>query len=99
MMTSVVPQIMKTMKWKKALPLQRKQIENHERKSRSSATEMIEFLKDYTTKREKVEEENINLLKSVEEKKTIFFKHPHCPSILYKPQTGSLTALLPSSTI
>ena len=26
-------------------------------------------------------------------------QHPHCPSILYKPQTGPVTALLPSSTI
>lgn len=43
------------------------------RKSRSSAAEMIEFLKDYSTKREKVEEEKINILKSMQEEKKQFF--------------------------
>ena len=43
------------------------------RKSRSSAAEMIEFLKDYSTKREKVEEEKINILKSMQQEKKQFF--------------------------
>ena len=46
---------------------------SRKRKSRSSAAEMIEFLKDYSTKREKIEEEKINLLKSMQEEKKQFF--------------------------
>ena len=44
------------------------------RKSHSSATEMLSFMKDYTAKREKVEEEKVRLMREMqEEKKTFFF--------------------------
>ena len=43
------------------------------RKSRSSASEMIEFLKDYSEKWEKVEEEKVNILKAMHEEKKHFF--------------------------
>ena len=43
------------------------------RKSRSSASEMIEFLKDYSEQREKVEEEKVNILKAMHEEKKQFF--------------------------
>lgn len=43
------------------------------RKSGSSASEMIEFLKDYSEKREKVEEEKVNILKAMHEEKKHFF--------------------------
>ena len=35
------------------------------RKSKSSASEMLDFLTDYTAKREKVEEEKVNILKAM----------------------------------
>ena len=43
------------------------------RKSRSLASEMIEFLKDYSEKREKAEEEKVNILKAMHEEKKQFF--------------------------
>lgn len=36
---------------------------------KSSASEMLDFLKDYTAKREKVEEEKVNILKAMQEEK------------------------------
>ena len=43
------------------------------RKSNSSATEMLTFLQTYTEKREKAEEEKLNLLREMkDEKKTVF---------------------------
>ena len=43
------------------------------RKWRSLASEMIEFLKDYSEKREKAEEEKVNILKAIHEEKKQFF--------------------------
>lgn len=43
------------------------------RKSRSSAAEMIDFLNEYGDKREKVEEEKLNVLKEMQEEKKQFF--------------------------
>lgn len=34
---------------------------------------MLDFLKDYTAKREKVEEEKVNILKAMQEEKKEFF--------------------------
>lgn len=42
-------------------------------KSHSSAAEMINFLKGYNEKREKVEEENVHILKVMQEGKKHFF--------------------------
>lgn len=42
------------------------------RKSRSSAAEMIRFLKEFSEKRGRVEEEKITILKSMQED---FFSH------------------------
>ena len=36
---------------------------------------MIEFLKDYSEKREKVEEEKVNILKAMHEEKKHFFSY------------------------
>ena len=44
------------------------------RKPHSSASEMIEFLKDYSEKREKVEEDKVNILKAMHEEKKQFFR-------------------------
>ncbi|CAH3194650.1 unnamed protein product [Porites evermanni] len=43
------------------------------RKSYSSASEMLVFLKEYGEKREKVEEEKLNILKTMQEEKKEFF--------------------------
>ena len=43
------------------------------RKSRSSAAEVIDFLKEFSEKRERVEEEKITILKSMQEEKKQFF--------------------------
>ena len=43
------------------------------RKSHSSASEMLEFLREYGEKREKLEEEKLNLLKSSQQEKKEFF--------------------------
>ena len=43
------------------------------RKSRSSASEMLQFLKEYGEKREKVEEEKISLLRAMQKEKNDFF--------------------------
>lgn len=43
------------------------------RKSRSSAAEMIRFLKEFSEKRRRVEEEKITILKSMQEEKKQFF--------------------------
>ena len=43
------------------------------RKQKSSASEMLDFLKDYTAKREKVEEEKLSILKAMQEEKKEFF--------------------------
>ena len=40
---------------------------------KSSASEMLDFLKDYTAKREKVEEEKVNILKAMQQEKKEFF--------------------------
>ena len=42
-------------------------------RSSSSASEMLEFLKQYSEQREKVEEEKLKLLKEMKEEKTAFF--------------------------
>ena len=42
-------------------------------RSSSSASEMLEFLKQYSEQREKVEEEKLKLLKEMKEGKTAFF--------------------------
>ena len=42
-------------------------------RSRSSAAEMLDFLKSYGEKREKVEEEKLQVLKEMKEEKTAFF--------------------------
>ena len=54
-------------KVEKRKPLKRK------RKSHSSASEMLEFLGEYGEKRERVEEEKINLLKTMQPEKNVFF--------------------------
>ena len=41
--------------------------------SRSSAAEMLEFLKTYSEKREKAEEEKLRILKEMNDQKTAFF--------------------------
>ena len=51
---------------------QKKQLKR-KRKSRSSASEMIQFLKDYSEKREKIEVERVNILKAMHEEKKHFF--------------------------
>lgn len=43
------------------------------RKSHSSAAEMIDFLKELSEKRGRVEEEKITILKSMQEEKKQFF--------------------------
>ena len=43
------------------------------RKSYSSASEMLVFLKEYGEKREKVEEGKLNILKTMQEEKKKFF--------------------------
>lgn len=53
--------------------LQKKRLKR-KRKWRSSASEMIEFLKDYSEKREKVEEEKVNILKVMHEEKKQFLQ-------------------------
>ena len=42
-------------------------------RSRSSAAEMLDFLKCYSEKREKVEEEKLKVLKEMKDEKTAFF--------------------------
>ena len=42
-------------------------------RSRSSAAEMLEFLKTYSEKREKAEEEKLRILKEMNDQKTAFF--------------------------
>jgi len=42
------------------------------RKSRSSAAEMLEFMNRYAEKREKVEEEKLNLMKEMQNDKKMF---------------------------
>ncbi|CAH3163603.1 unnamed protein product, partial [Porites lobata] len=42
-------------------------------RSRSSAAEMLEFLKTYSEKREKAEEEKLRSLKEMNDQKTAFF--------------------------
>ena len=42
-------------------------------RSRSSAAEMLEFLKTYSEKREKAEEEKLRILKEMSDQKTAFF--------------------------
>lgn len=42
-------------------------------KSRSSAPEMLEFLKSYSNKREKMEEEKLKVLKEIKDEKSSFF--------------------------
>ena len=42
-------------------------------KSRSSASEMLEFLKSYSNKREKMEEEKLKVLKEIKDEKSSFF--------------------------
>lgn len=54
-------------KVEKRKPLKRK------RKSHSSASEMLEFLREYGEKRERVEEEKIYLLKTMQQEKNVFF--------------------------
>ena len=44
-------------------------------RSRSSAAEMLDFLKSYSEKRERVEEEKLPVLKEMKEEKTAFFNH------------------------
>lgn len=50
------------------------------RKSRSSAAEMIRFLKEFSEKRGRVEEEKITILKSMQEEKKQFFCRFFLPS-------------------
>lgn len=42
-------------------------------KSRSSAAEMLQFLKSYSERREKMEEEKLKVLKEMKEEKISFF--------------------------
>lgn len=42
-------------------------------KSRSSAAQMLEFLKSYSDKQEKVEEEKLKVLKEMKDEKSVFF--------------------------
>lgn len=42
-------------------------------KSRSSAAEMLQFLKSYGERREKMEEEKLKVLKEIKEEKNSFF--------------------------
>ena len=49
--------------------LEQRQSVKRKRKSHSSASEMLEFLREYGEKREKVEEEKINLLKNMQQEK------------------------------
>jgi len=52
-----------------------KKLKNRQRKrkSHSSAAEMLAFLESYTAKKEKVEEEKLNLLGEMQQKKDEFF--------------------------
>lgn len=47
-------------------------MQEKKRKGRSSAAEMMEFLKDYSEKKQKVEEK-LKLLKEMKEEKKTFF--------------------------
>lgn len=51
---------------------QRRQMKR-KRKSHSSASEMLGFLRDYGEKREKVEEEKLNLMKTMQQEEKEFF--------------------------
>ena len=51
---------------------QRRQVKR-KRKSHSSASEMLGFLREYGEKREKVEEEKLNLMKTMQQEKKEFF--------------------------
>ena len=51
---------------------QRRQMKR-KRKSHSSASEMLGFLREYGEKREKIEEEKLNLMKTMQQEKKEFF--------------------------
>ena len=46
------------------------------RKSHSSAAEMLSFVQEYSAKREKVEEEKVNLMREMQEEKELLFTVP-----------------------
>ena len=55
------------------MTLQRREYLKRVRKSTSSASEMLSFLKDYTQKRDKVEQDKLNMMKEMHEEKKQFF--------------------------